>query len=861
MTNARTSPPLPIDAIRGDVDAALARPDVPIVVVAPTGSGKSTRVPIWAAERVDRPVLVIEPRRAACRSLATFLAEDGGGRVGGRIGYRVRFEDVTSRETRVVFVTPGVALRMLRGGRPLGFGAIVVDELHERGWEVDLAVAALRKRRALGELCPLLVMSATIDAEPLADRMGARVLRAGGRQFPVDVSYAGDADIPTRDHLEERVADAIRTALRTGDDGELLVFLPGKGEIEGCRDALRGIAASAGLELVPVHGALPTEHLARAFRARSGKRRVFLSTNVAETSVTLPDVTTVIDSGLVRMRVHRAGRSALSLCATSQSSMDQRAGRAGRVRPGRCLRLWGERYRPDPSPRPEIERIELDDLVLQARACGLSARDLEEGACFLTPPPGHALERATASLRRLGALDDALDLAPMGRRLSDLPVSAEDGRLLTELPADVAGTVADLVALLETGPRLLLDAPPGRDELTDAREELLRGCTDEVMANLRCLRQGDPARHGLHASALNEARRVARQLRALLSIQPPDPTRDEAPLPHRDRLAAVLLERMPEAAFVVRDRARGRARPPRGGEPWASSHEEVLVHPFQPPGNRERSVEAAPVAGLILETVWLGDERRYGVRGRGRMLLPCRRELLREAGLGEAVVREPQIVRERGGLRIIATVETVYAGVTLGTEDQDLRGTALCRAAAHLIMEGRLLRGARDLGRGARDLGDRGARDLGDRGARDLVRDAVHLHDLLVDWPEPLGGAGPRPPKVGDVEPALAARLEALGLTTPEDLELLEPTDLCPDLAPFGLLPYELDAFRTDFPRIVEHFGARYTTIVEPARRRVTLEPDNKEAARAKDPDALHVPRFRNFEVYYRRASRVVRVR
>lgn len=823
---------LPIDGARDEVLACLRRPEVPLLLVAPTGSGKSTRLPVWMSGVVGR-VLVVEPRRVACRSLAGWVAEGLGEGVGGRVGYRVRFEDRSGPRTEILFVTPGVAIRMLREEQ-WGFGGVVVDEFHERGWEVDLAVALVRARRRAGGGPALALTSATLDAEALAETLGASVVRAEGRAFPVDVSWAGGPALPSRDGLAERVSAAVDQALRRDPDGEVLVFLPGKGEIEACRDALAPLERR-GVDLVPVHGSLPADRLARAFTPQGARRRVFLSTNVAETSVTLPGVTTVVDSGLVRMRVHRAGRSALALRPVSQSSMDQRAGRAGRVRPGRCVRLWDERYRPEPAAAPEIERIELDDLVLQAAACGLAGAALLE-APWVSPPPPFAVERATGWLARMGALDTEGRLTPFGARLAELPVSGDEGRLLVDVPDPLRGTVADLVALLQAGGRLLLDRPPPM--AVEAREQLLAPLPhmDEVTASLAFLRWGDPARHGLRGSGLAEARRGAAQLRDLLGVRPVDPTRDEAPLPGREPLARFLLRRMPDAAFVLRERAARKAGERAKPQPWGNGQDEVLVEPWLPPGQSRREAQE-PDAGLVFETAWIGDDRRHRVRGVGRLVLPCRRAWLREEGIGEREVADPRL--EKGdGVRVVAAVRIVHAGVVLGTEEAELTGPALCDAAARLVLEGRL---------------------LGDAGER--VRDDLHLWELLRQWPTAPGEAAPDVPPPGDEAVWLGARLRSLGVEEGADLSLLEPADVRPDLVALGFAPDRVDALRAELPRIWEHHGARYRCTVSPRAGEVTLEPDNATAMRGRDPDAFHLPRLHRFSVFYRRASRVVRLR
>ncbi|MFB6374228.1 MAG: helicase-related protein [Bradymonadaceae bacterium] len=438
MTNA-----LPIDDVQGEFLEALEA-DGPTVAVAPTGSGKSTRLPLWMDEALDGPILVVEPRRVACRSLAEYLAGQRGEQPGESIGYRVRFDDSTSDETRVMFATTGVALRMLGDTDEWPFAGVLVDEFHERGWEVDLIVATLRERSKEPDFGPFVLTSATIEAGKLARKLGADLIESEGRTHPVDIEYWGDPVAPTSDNLDSRVRDAVQQVVEQPDDeGDILVFLPGKGEISDCKRALGGVASEHDLKLLEVHGRLPPDKMAKAFDEGVDKRRVFLATNVAETSVTLPGVTTVIDSGLVKMKIHRGGRSALALVATSEASMDQRAGRAGRVQPGRCIRLWSERFRPDATTAPEIERIELDEVILHAGACGLDGEEFDR-AKWLTEPPEFAVEDARERLRKVGALTDGDELTELGRRLAELPVDAHDARMLIDPPEHLKGTLADL---------------------------------------------------------------------------------------------------------------------------------------------------------------------------------------------------------------------------------------------------------------------------------------------------------------------------------------------------------------------------------------------------------------------------------
>ena len=843
---------LPVDAIRQEFDLlyrseALYAP--PLIVTAPTGSGKSTRLPLWMSASGER-VLVVEPRRVACRALATYLAEQAGEPLGQRIGYSVRFDSKQSASTRVLFVTPGVALRLL--SKPdLGFDAVLIDEFHERGWEVDLVAAIARRRRADGAPLKLALTSATLDAESLAEALGAELLEASGRAFPVEISHQQGAAQPSADNLPERVERAVLSALRDGAEGEILVFLPGKGEINACVRQLQRLPQGA--QLVQVHASLPMAQLMRAFKApEPGVRRVFLATNVAETSVTLPGVTWVIDSGLVRMKVHRAGKSALSLLPTSQASMDQRAGRAGRVRPGACVRLWEQGFSPEAITPPELERVELDEMVLRAAACGLEVARLEQMP-WVTPPPPFAVQAARARLSALGALTASGDLTATGRACLELPVDAVSARLLLNAPSSLGATLCDLVAIMQRGARLMLPldrlSEEERERVLEARKRLLEGTRDEVSEAITLLRQGDAKRHHLHRSSLSEARKIAASLRAQLGCSERRPERDQSALPQSEALAEHLLERAPQMGFALRERAAKRRGKPDARrrsrlEPWGNGDFELMVDPYEPLDSSAQY--EPPLAAVICDHTWLGDEKGYGARGRGALLVPCSRALLARYAAAETQIGQITLQRSRGRVRVLAEVSRQLAGVTLTEQREALTGEALCVAVAQLTLENRLF-----------------------KGFGELVRSRLHLLEILSQWRETLETAHWDLERLhalvgDDLDPQawLTARVSALGVARSEDLELIEGEDLLPDLVALtALYEVELEELAERFPRVWEHQGARYGCNVSPARRLVELEPLNKAARQGKEPARNVLPRFEGYRVTYRQASRVITLR
>ncbi len=424
--------PLPVDPVLPDVVAALSRDPV-LVLSAPPGSGKTTRVPpaiLEAGLAGGGDVWVAQPRRLAARMAARRVAAERGEAPGGTVGYQVRFEQAGGPGTRLWYVTEGVLVRRLLADPGLpGVGAVVLDEFHERSLDADLALALLRRLRARDRPdLRLVLMSATMDCAALADALGARVLQAEGRRFEVWIEHAGRLDPRP---LPVRVAEAV-ARLGGADRGDLLVFLPGAVEIRRAAEACAGWALAAGREVLPLHGDLPPGDQDRA--VLPGPRpKVILATNVAETSITVEGVGGVVDSGLARRLVHSpwSGLPSLRVVPVSKASAAQRAGRAGRTRPGTCVRLYTQidfEGRPD-AEAPEILRADLADATLLLRAAGL---DPAAGVPWLDPPPRPALDAADALLRRLGLVSPGGSVTGAGRLAAGLPAHPRLGALVLE---------------------------------------------------------------------------------------------------------------------------------------------------------------------------------------------------------------------------------------------------------------------------------------------------------------------------------------------------------------------------------------------------------------------------------------------
>lgn len=401
---------LPITSLAQDISACAG--SEPLVISSPTGSGKSTQVPRYCSGRV----LVVEPRRVACRGLAARVAQLEGSALGDVVGYRVRDDACHGATTRVLFVTPGVALRMWASFSQ--YHVIILDEFHERSMEVDLLFSLLRRDHPQR----LVVMSATLEAERLAAALSARHLSAQGRVYPVSIEYRADeALLPSPERLCERVLSAVQEAL--AGDQDVLVFLPGKAEITATQALLS--SQLRGAALLPLHGALSLQQQAAIFSPGPGQR-VILATNVAETSLTVPGIGVVVDSGLLRRTRYHYGRGYLALLPVAADSAEQRAGRAGRTGPGRCIRLWSEAAKLAAVTAPELHRESLAPLLLAA-ACGARVEALP----FLDPPKAHAVDDARTDLRALGALGAGDELTEVGSELFSLPLDPALARLVS----------------------------------------------------------------------------------------------------------------------------------------------------------------------------------------------------------------------------------------------------------------------------------------------------------------------------------------------------------------------------------------------------------------------------------------------
>jgi ATP-dependent helicase HrpB len=622
---------LPIDEHLPRIVAAL-RASPAVVIVAEPGAGKTTRVPpaivragLLAAAHPN--LVMLQPRRVATRAAAERIADENAWRVGEQVGYHVRFEKKLGPATRLRVLTEGILARQLLDDPELaGVGCVVLDEFHERSIHSDLAIALLREvQQSLRDDLKIVVMSATLDAEPVAAFLGGvPIVRVPGRVFPVQIRHAPAAGL----HVVDHVADVARQVLREpapsgGVRDDVLVFLPGAGEIERVQQQLQD---EPDVDVLPLHGTLPFEQQARVLRP-SSRRKLILATNIAETSLTIDGVTTVIDAGLARVPRFDPDRSLdrLELVRISAASATQRAGRAGRTAPGRCVRLWTcmEDAELEPFELPEILRIDLCPTLLTLHAWGASDPRRFE---FFQRPSESALDAAEDLLQLLGAIDGGR-LTSLGRQLEALPLHPRLGRLMLEASRlGLRRQGATIAALLSEKDIL----PPQRREWNAIGSSHASGDSD-VLVRLDKLEHAERSRFssrlwddGIDPQAARQAARVRDELLARRDVgggSARTPTTADA---IDDALLTLPLLAYPDRVCRRRGEGSGRATMVGGGgvklaDESVVKRGELFVALDARHDARSRAAEAMVRVASRVEADWLASLFPHAVR-RGRVV-------------------------------------------------------------------------------------------------------------------------------------------------------------------------------------------------------------------------------------------------
>jgi ATP-dependent helicase HrpB len=555
--------PLPIDPYLPEIISILQTAGA-LVLTAPPGAGKTTRVPraLYDAGFAARgEILILEPRRLAARMAAFRVAEEFGEKPGETVGYSIRFENVAGPNTRIRFLTEAILARIIIQNPDLtGVSAVILDEFHERHLATDLALSFLKQIQIKNPALKIIVMSATLDARPVVSFLSnSRFLSVDGAPFDLSIEYEDRvSDRP----LHDKVASATFKLLRSGPGGDILVFLPGAAEIRRCAEALKLAEDRLGFRLYLLHGDLPSSEQRRAVEP-AVQVKVILATNVAETSITIPGIAAVIDSGLARLAGYSAwsGFSTLATAKISKASATQRAGRAGRTQAGRVLRLY---TRPDFESRPahetpEIRRAELTETALMLHGAGI--RDPGSFTWF-DPPPPSAIAAAENLLARLGAIDAAGRISDTGTRMLQIPVHPRLARLILEGQKLQAADESALLAALLSERDIRLESRSRLGGIHSKPRNLASGSSDLIElieyfqeAEQAIFRQDRILDLGLDPGAIQSVRRAYRQLRRILPASNPARTRRSAGDRTEDALLIAALAAFPDR--VARRRKAG----------------------------------------------------------------------------------------------------------------------------------------------------------------------------------------------------------------------------------------------------------------------------------------------------------------
>ena len=632
-----------------------------LILQAPTGSGKSTQVPqilLDSGLLGDGEVVILQPRRLATRLLANRVAYERRVPLGKGVGYQIRFEKIVSKETRIRFVTEGILLRQLLQDPELGgVSAILFDEFHERHLYGDITLArALHLQEEKRPDLQLVVMSATLDSSRLAKYLApCPVLTSSGRQYPVGIEYLTKPVRLENYPVWELAADELARIARESE-GDVLIFMPGKYEINRTLAAVRASQVSDQFVALPLHSELPPNDQDAALAAYQ-KRKVIIATNVAETSLTIEGVRLVIDSGLARIARFdpRRGINTLFIEKISRAAAEQRAGRAGRTAPGRCLRLWteAEHFERAPQELPEVKRLDLAEVVLTLKASGI---DNVTSFRWLEPPDPKALENAEQLLDDLGAVAKG-NLTSLGRRMLAFPVHPRYARMLLAAEGERCVRGITLIAALTQG-RNLLRRAQGR-ELRAEREDFF-GSDDEsdLFVLQRAFRFAEKnqfdsrrcSRLGIDAGAAREAGQLAEQFLAIARSEGL-PIDEVAPLP--GAIARCVLAGFPDQVAARLDQGTLRC---------------ALVHRRRGVLARESVVHRAPLltASEIREIESSDGERQVLLT----LATAIKEEWLREF-FPEAVREESEVTFDPALRRVVGRTMTLFHDLILAEEKNE----------------------------------------------------------------------------------------------------------------------------------------------------------------------------------------------
>jgi len=776
---------LPIHSLKHIFLTTLNRSSM--IVEAETGSGKSTCLPLWAAEHGR--VLVVEPRRVACTSLAEYLADQHDEKVGDSIGYAIKLENKFSEQSKVVFVTPGVALRWYAENKLAGYDIVMVDEFHERRWDTDLLVAMLKQQQRLR----LIVTSATIEGERLSQYLGAERLQAQGRVFDVQIEHrASDSrQLPDSRYLAERVKQEVMHSL-SETDADILVFLPGRKEIQQCQQLLSSIDD---LLVATLHSSVSDHERTLALNPQS-KQKVVLATNVAETSLTIPNIAVVIDSGLERRNEQRNGRTTLTLKSISKASAKQRSGRAGRVMDGVAIRLYGQHAIMDAVTPPSLQREELVEPMLAAASCGHLLKDLH----FLEPLPEKTLIQATHTLLAMKAIDEQGNITEHGQQIAPLPVDALYADLVARIEQKaLKEAMIDLTAALAV-PAALYKLSSNEEAIEKLNQEEPICCDGQLLIQL--VRGKTFTGVNVDEEALKEAQGLSEQMRDIYQL----PQLEVASRYQHQALTQEIATLHPELVFVRRERRK---------EALGNGQMEVLT-------GRNVRFAAKDEAAIVLV--------QHSLPGRGvkqtltlaTVMMPISFDLIEQLELGTWQQVESSV--EEGTL--LSELAFVYAGRVLKKKTVEASGEFVIQSIIEAVKSEQYLPG----------FARQRERDIElwkiyvELGRDDNVQSH---HDLTFNsWFE--------------------EQLMTLGVTSLNDLELFDVDDF-----PFDGIPYwEKEEFSELYPFEINLSDLNLTVEYHVKRKLVCVV--YQSGLRKGDPKRWELPRWMGYRVQYRKASRVI---
>ncbi|WP_059020584.1 helicase-related protein [Vibrio coralliirubri] len=789
---------LPIDAYQNVFHEQIANSH--LVVEAETGSGKSTRLPLWASQHGR--VLVVEPRRIACTSLAKYLAQQSGEKLGSKVGYAIKLESEYNEQTNVVFVTPGIALRWLSEDGLASFDVIVVDEFHERRWDIDLLVAILKQKASHR----LVITSATIEGERLAQYLDANRISCEGRTYQVEIEHRANESrtLPDIRHLEQRIAEEVNHQL-IASSGDMLVFLPGKKEIVQCEQAL---AKNPDIQVVKLHASVSDKERDLALSGRNintegnGQRKVILATNVAETSLTIPDIGVVIDSGLERRTVQRNGRTTLMLKSISRASAKQRAGRAGRVMDGVCVRLYGEHAALELVTPPELQREELTEPMLAAACCGAPLESLS----FLDPIPEKSLNSATQTLLTMEAINANHQVTEHGKKLYPLPIDTLYADIVTRIKTKaLKEAMVDLTAALSV-PARLYQLPNNAEHLEALAQQEKEGCDLSLL--IQIVRGREYPHLDIDQQALNEAQGLAKQMREVFEL----PQLEVASRYQRIELLKTIVNLHPELVFVRRLKRK---------EAFANGVLEVVL------GRQNRFPDNAQ-AMLVLDTHSLPGRGVKQTLTLATVTAPIPLELIIDAELGEWEQGET-VVNDDG---VFTEMALVYAGRVITTKLVAAEGQLSLKPIVDLVLNGDQLPGF----------------------AKARTQEIKHWQ-LYVKLG--LDEQTQYTPEIGSINFELwfIEQLEVLGVTDVSELEMFDHADI-----PFDGIPTWLySEFSEKYPFALSLADLQLDVEYLPARKLIYVH--YQSGSRKLSPKRWELPTWSGWRIQYKKASRIIDIK